>query len=288
METLMKDLRFGIRMMTRSPGFTLVAIITIALGIGANTAIFSVVDAVLLRSLPYPDAGRLVMLWSTMQSQGVPISGSAMPDYREWRDQSQSFDGLGGFYYGDFNLSGANREPERVQGAFVTVNLFPVLGIAPGLGRGFSPEEEEFGRHHVVLLSEALWQRRYGADPQTIGRTISLGGDPYTVVGVMPKGMAFFDNQPVVELWTPISFAPGDNFDTRNNHFVNLVGRLNPGVSIEQAQAEASTIASRMAEEFKGNEGLGGLLVPLRKQLTGDIRPAMLVLLGAVAFVLLV
>ena len=288
MDTLSQDFRYALRMLFKKPGFTAIAVMTLAVGIGANTAIFSVVDAVLLRSLPYPDADRLVMLWSTMQAQGVPTSGSAMPDYREWRDQSQSFEGLGGFYYGDFNLSGANREPARVQGAYITANLFPVLGIAPALGRGFSSEEEQFGRHHVALLSNGLWQRRYGADPQIIGRTVTLGGDSYTVVGVMPKGMAFFDNQPDVELWTPIAFAPGDNYDTRNNHFVNLVGRLKPGVALQQAQSEVSAIADRMAEQEKGNEGLGALLVPVRDQLTGDVRLAVLVLLGAVAFVLLV
>lgn len=288
METLLQDFRYALRILFKKPGFTAIAVLTLALGIGANTAIFSVVDAVLLRALPYPDADRLVMLWSTMQSQGVPTAGSAMPDYREWRDQSQSFEGLGGFYYGDFNLSGANREPARVQGAYITANLFPVLGIAPALGRGFSSEEEQFGRNHVALLSNELWQRRYGADPRIIGRSVTLGGDTYTVVGVMPPGMAFFDNQPVVELWTPISFAPGDNFDTRNNHFVNLVGRLKPGVTLQQAQSEVSAIADRMAEQEKGNEGLGALLVPVREQLTGDVRLAVLVLLGAVAFVLLV
>jgi len=288
MQSVLQDFRYALRMLFKKPGFTAMAVLTLALGIGANTAIFSVVDAVLLRALPYPDADRLVMLWSTMQSQGVPTAGSAMPDYREWRDQSQSFEGLGGFYYGDFNLSGANREPARVQGAYITANLFPVLGIAPALGRGFSSEEEQFGRHRVALLSDALWQRRYGADPQIIGRSVTLGGDLYTVVGVMPPGMAFFDNQPVVELWTPISFAPGDNFDTRNNHFVNLVGRLKPGVTLQQAQSEVSAIADRMAEQEKGNEGLGALLIPVREQLTGDVRLAVLVLLGAVAFVLLV
>ena len=288
MDVFFQDLRYALRMLFKKPGFTAIAVVTLALGIGANTAIFSVVDAVLLRSLPYPDADRLVMLWSTMQAQGVPTAGSAMPDYREWRDQSQSFEGLGGFYWSDYNLSGSNREPVRVQGARITANLFPVLGVSPALGRGFSSDEEKFGNHRVALLSDALWQRRYGADPGLIGRSITLGGESYTVVGVMPKDMAFFDNQPVVELWTPIAFAPGDNLDTRNNHFVNLVGRLKPAVTIQQAQTEVTAIAERMAEQDKGNEGLGGLLVPVREQYSGDVRLAVLVLLGAVAFVLLV
>jgi putative ABC transport system permease protein len=288
MESLWHDLRYGVRMMFKNRGFTIVAIVTLALGIGANTAIFSVVDAVLLRSLPYPEADRLVMLWSTMESQGVPTSGSALPDYREWRDQNQVLEGLGGFYYGDFNLSGENHDPERVQGAFVTPNFFPVLGVAPVMGRGFLPEEEQFGRHRVVLLSYALWQRRYGADPEIVGRGINLSGEAYTVAGVMPQAMPFLDNTPQVELWRPISFAPGDNLDSRNNHFVNLVGRLKPGVTVEQAQAEVMAIARNMAAAFPGNEGLGGLVVRLDEQLIGDTRTGLLVLLGAVGFVLLV
>ena len=288
MESLWHDLRYGVRMMFKNRGFTIVAIVTLALGIGANTAIFSVVDAVLLRSLPYPEADRLVMLWSTMESQGVPTSGSALPDYREWRDQNQVMEGLGGFYYGDFNLSGENHDPERVQGAFVTPNFFPVLGVAPVMGRGFLPEEEQFGRHRVVLLSYGLWQRRYGADPEIIGRAINLSGEAYTVAGVMPQEMPFLDNTPRVELWRPISFAPGDNLDSRNNHFVNLVGRLKPGVTVEQAQAEVTAIARNMATAFPGNEGLGGLVVRLDEQLIGDTRTGLLVLLGAVGFVLLV
>src|SRR5215211_3319951 len=163
MNSLINDLRFGFRMMVRNPGFTLIAVVTLALGIGANTAIFSVVDAVLLRPLPYPDADRLVFLWSTMNAQGVPQSGSALPDYQGWRDQSKVFDGLGGFYYGDFNLATENEPPEFIQGAFITSNLFQVLQISPALGRSFLPEEEQFGRHRVVLLSDKLWQRRFGS-----------------------------------------------------------------------------------------------------------------------------
>jgi putative ABC transport system permease protein len=273
--------------MLRKPGFTLIAVFTLALGIGANTAIFSIVNAVLLRQLPYPQAGRLVMLWSTMKSQGVPTSGSSMPDYREWRDQNHVFDGLGAFYYGDFNLSGAGAEPERVEGARVTASLFQVLGVAPAMGRGFLTEEEQFGNHRVVLLSYELWQRRYGADRSIVGRAVTLGGVPYTVVGVMPQGMSFIDNQPRVDLFVPISFAPGDNMNTRNNYFVYSVGRLKEGVTVNQAQAEVSAIADRIQEGSK-DKVLGGLVVPLREQLVGDVRPMLLVLLGAVAFVLLV
>ena len=288
MNSLLQDLRFGLRMLIKNPVFTLVAVVTLALGIGANTAIFSVVDAVLLRPLPYPEANRLVFLWSTMNSQGVPIAGSALPDYYAWRDQNRVFDGLAGFYNGDFNLSSPGSAPELIQGAYITSNLFQVLKISPSLGRLFTSEEEQFGKHRVVLLSYGLWQRRFAGNREIVGRDIKLGGEDYTVAGVMPRGLPFFDNLPEVELWTPISFAPNDNMATRNNHFVNLVGRLKPGVTAEQAQSDVSTIAKSMEEQLPGNKGLGALIVPMQEQLAGDSRKALLVLLGAVGFVLLV
>src|SRR5262245_23336399 len=287
MQTLWQDLRYGTRTMLKKPGFTLVAVITLALGIGANTAIFSVVDAVLLRPMPYPDAERLVILWSTGSGENSAF-GSSMPDYREWRDQNRTLEGLAGFYYGDFNLSPGGGEPERVQGAYVTSNLFNVLKVSPALGRLFTPEEDQFGRHRVVLLSHGLWQRSFGGDRSIIGREIKLGGESFTVAGVMPRGLPFFDNTPEVELWAPIAFAPGDNMDTRNNHFVNLVGRLKPGVTVEQAQEDASAIARRVEEQFPGNKGLGALIRSAHEQLTGDSSRALYVLLGAVAFTLLV
>ncbi len=275
-------------MLRRKPGFTAVAVITLALGIGANTAIFSVVDAVLLRQLPYPQADRLVFLWSTMESRDIPMSGSSMPDYRQWRDQNQSFDSLAGFYYGDFNLSTTVGEPERVQGAYITHNLFDTLKVAPLSGRSFAPEENQFGQHRVALLSHGLWQRRFASDRDIVGQSIRIGGESFTVVGVMPPAMPFFDNTPEAELWTPIAFAPGDSMDTRNNYFVNLVGRLTQGVTREQAQADVSQIALAMEEQESANKGLGALIVPVQEQLVGESRTALLVLLGAVGFVLLV
>jgi putative ABC transport system permease protein len=263
MNSLWQDLRFGLRMLAKNPIFTLIAVVTLALGIGANTAIFSVVDAVLLRPLPYPEAHRLVFLWETMNSQGVPMSGSALPNYHGWRDQNQVFDGLGGFYYGDFNLSSSSNAPELIQGSYITSNLFQVLGVAPAMGRWFVNEEEQFGKHRVVLLSYGLWQRRFAGDRNVIGRPINLAGESYTVVGVMPRGLPFFDNLPEVELWTPISFAPDDSSGTRNNHFINLVGRLKPSVTSQQAQADVSAIALRMEQEF-GNTGVGALIVPMQ------------------------
>src|SRR5688572_28517938 len=176
MQSLLQDLRFGLRMLAKNKIFTLVAVVTLALGIGANTAIFSVVDAVLLRPLPYPEADRLVFLWETMPSQGIPQSGAALPNYHGWRDQNQVFDGLGGFYYGDFNLSSSGNAPELIQGAYVTSNLFQVLKVAPAHGRLFVKEEDQFGKHRVVLLSYGLWQRRFAADRNIIGQPINLAG----------------------------------------------------------------------------------------------------------------
>src|SRR5215510_3840249 len=287
MQTLIQDLRYGARTLLKSPVFTLIAVITLALGIGANTAIFSVVDAVLLRPLPYPEAERLVFLFST-GSGGTSVFGSALPDYREWRDQNRTLEGLAGFYYGDFNLSPAGGEPARVQGAYITSNLFNVLKVYPALGRLFTSEEDQFGRHRVVLLSYGLWQRSFGGDRTIVGRKIKLGGENFTVTGVMPRGLPFFDNVPEVELWTPIAFAPGDGMDSRNNHFVTLVGLLKPGVMVAQAREDASAIARRVEEQFPVNKGLGALITPLHEQLTGDSSKALYVLLGAVAFVLLV
>src|SRR5262245_13680985 len=194
MQTLWQDMRCGMRMLLKNPGFTSIAVVTLALGIGANTAIFSVVDAVLLRPLPYPEADRLVYLWSTLKSQGIANSGSSLPDYRDWRDQNQTLEGLAGYLISDFNLSETGTDPERVQGAFITYNLFKVLKISPALGRLFTREENEFGRHRVVLLSYGLWRRGFGGDETIIGREIKLGGESFTVSGVMPQGMPFFDN----------------------------------------------------------------------------------------------
>ncbi|HKQ04033.1 MAG TPA: ABC transporter permease [Blastocatellia bacterium] len=288
MHTIIQDLRYGLRLLLKRPGFTFLAIITLALGIGANTAIFSVVDAVLLRPLPYPQADRLVFLWSTMIGQGVPTSGSSMPDYRDWRDRNDTLEGLGAFYYGDFSLSSAGSEPERVQGAYITPNLFDVLKVTPALGRGFMPEEDQYGRHRVVLLSYGLWQRRFAGDPGIVGREIKVGGEGFTVAGVMPRGMPFFDNLPEVEMWRPIAFVSGDSLDTRDNHYATLVGRLKPGVTTAQAQEQMSAIARQIEEAHAENKGIGAQVVAAQEQLTGDSRTALLVLLGAVAFVLLV
>jgi putative ABC transport system permease protein len=275
-------------MAIKSPVFSLVVVLTLALGIGANTAIFSVVNAVLLRPLPYPRPNELVMLFSSWPAQGILKAGSALPDYREYRDRNRTLAGLAGFYYSDVNLSVAGQTAERVQGSRVTANLFPVLGVAPMLGQSFLPEDEKWGQHHVVLLSYGLWQRQFGGDPGIVGRQISLNATPYIVRGVMPQGMPFFDNLPPVDVWTPLSFAAGDNMDSRNNHFVQLVARLRPGINLAQARADMDRIDAELQTEFKENQGQTAETIPLQEQLVGDSRRALIVLLAGVGFVLLV
>jgi predicted permease len=288
MANFWQDVRYGLRMLAKNPGFTAIAVITLALGIGLNTAIFSVVNAVLLEPLPYKDPGKLVNIWSTMISQGVPISAASAPDFREWRGRSSAFAGMDAFYYGNFNLSAPGAEPSRLLGAGISPGMFSLLGVNPALGRNFLESEEEWGHHHVVLLSDALWRSRFAADPGVLGRTIRLDGEESTIVGVLPHGMPFLDDLPSVDLYVPLAYAPGDNMNSRNNHYLLVVARLKPGVTIAQSQSEMERIASQLEKEFPINKGLGVKVVSLGDQLVGDVKAVLLVLLGAVAFVLLI
>jgi putative ABC transport system permease protein len=293
LDGLGQDVRHGARMLRRNPGLAAIGVLTLALGIGANTAIFSVVSAVLLRPLPYPQADRLVLIWTTEPSRGAPISPTAAPDFREWRRQARGFAEMGAYALADLNLGGdaggaAGQEPERVQAARVSASLFPTLGVRPARGRLFLPEEERFGSHREVLLSDGLWHRRFGGRPQMVGGSISLDGESYTVVGVMPQGMPFFDNVPAVDLWVPLAFARDDNFNTRDNRFLTVVGRLGPGTRLEQAQSEISLIAGRIERQDIANAGYGALVMPLREQVVGRVRAVLLVLFGAVGCVLLI
>src|SRR5687767_11596355 len=232
MHGLAADLRFGLRMLLRGPAVAFIAILTLALGIGAGTAMFSVVDAVLLRPLPYPEAERLVFVWSTFASSDGMEGGTALPDHRVWRNENRTLAGLGGYYHREATLWSSTGDPERRQAAAVTAELFPVLGVAPRLGRAFSASDQLWGLNRVALLSDRLWQERFGGDPEVVGREITISGRPHTVVGVMPPGMVFIDDLPRVDIFVPISYPLGDVMDSRNNHFVTLVGRLRPGVEV--------------------------------------------------------
>jgi putative ABC transport system permease protein len=288
MQTILQDLRYGARALARNKAFTVVAVLTLALGIGANTAIFSVVNAVLLQSLPYKDPGKLAFVWTTMISQGVPISGAAAPDFREWRTRNHVFEDMAAYNYDNYNLALPGQEPLRVQGAAVSPEIFSLVGVNPLLGRSFLPEEEQWGRNRSVVLSYQFWQTQFGGQPNVLGRNLRLGNDEYAIVGVMPQGMPFFDDLPRVDLWVPLSYAPKDEMNTRGNHYLNVVARLKPGVTIERAGTEMAGIAKQIEEQFPENKGLGAKVVTVREQLVGDVRPALLILLGAVAFVLLI
>jgi putative ABC transport system permease protein len=280
-----QDLRYGVRVLLKNPGFTAVAVIALALGIGANSAIFSVVNKVLLSPLPYKDPDGLVMVWEDDTKHGYPNNTPAAANYVDWRDQNQVFEGMAAIADQSFNLTGAG-EPERLTGRRVSASLFPLLGVAPQAGRTFAPEEDRPGANRVVVLSHGLWQRRFGSDRDVAGKTLTLNGESYEVVGVMPAHFHFPSRED--ELWVPIAFTPQEAAN-RNRHYLKVVARLKPGVTVERAQAEMSTIASRLRQQYpEQNTDLGATVVPLHEQVVGKIRLALLVLLGAVGFVLLI
>jgi predicted permease len=285
LETLWQDVHFGVRMLMKNPGFTIVAVIALALGIGANSAIFSVVNTVLLRPLPYKDPDRLVMVWEDATKQGFPRDTPAPANYIDWRDQNQVFEGMAAIADMSFNLTGVG-EPERIEGRRVSANLFTLLGVEPQLGRAFLPEEDQPGANRVVIMSHGLWQRRFGSDVTIIGKPLNLNGESYTVVGVMPPQFQFPSRTD--ELWTPIAF-PAQEAANRGGHYLKVVARIKPGVTLQQAQTEMNAIAVRLQQQYSNtNMGLGAAVVPLHEQVVGDIKPALLVLLGAVGFVLLI
>lgn len=279
-------------MLAKSPGVTAVAVITLALGIGATTVIFSVVNAVLIRPLPFPESERLVMLWETnpemVRLLGRDRMPAAAPTLREWQTQNSVFDGVAGFYHQTFDLVGTD-EPEVVLGARVTASLFSVLGVNAAHGRTFLPEEDQPGRDDVVVMSHALWQSRFGADSGILGQTIVLDGASYTVVGIMPPGFRFpggiglgkrLRMGPRTDLWKPMAFTPREaNSGGRNYH---VVARQKRDVSLEQVRAEMSAITEGLQQQDSRWKDWGVMVVPLHEETTGSLRTALLVLLGAV------
>ena len=279
------DLRYALRMQLKNPGFTIVAVIALALGIGANTAIFSVVNTVLLRPLPYKDPERLVMVWEDASKHGYPRDTPAAANYVDWRDQSQSFEGMAAIADESFNLTGAG-DPERLEGRGVSANLFPMLGVEPQIGRVFSASEDQPGSNRVVLLSYGLWQRRFGGNPNIVGQSLNLNGESHTVVGVMPARFQFPSSDD--QAWVPIALTP-EQAANRKRHYLQVVARLKPGVTLAQAQTEMSTIATRLQQQYpQSNTDLGAVVTSLHEHLVGDIKPALLILLGAVGLVLLI
>ncbi|MGB7923251.1 MAG: ABC transporter permease [Pyrinomonadaceae bacterium] len=285
METLWQDLRYGFRMLGKSPSFTLIAVVTLGLGIGANTAIFSLVSAVLVRPLNYLEPDRLVMVWEDEQRVGFPRETPAPANYADWKAQNQSFEDMAALEWQNFDLTG-NGDPERVSAFGVTQNFFPLLGVSPALGRNFTAEEDQPGADRVAVISHSLWQSRFGADPGIIGRDILLNGEKRTIVGVMPQGFEF--KVADIRLWVPMAFS-AEKLANRNNHYLEVVARLKPGVTPEQANADIQSITHRIAATYPDEaEGMSAAVVPLREQFTGDVRRPLMMLLIAVGFVLLI
>ena len=276
---MMQDLRYAVRALLRTPGFTTAAVLTLALGIGANTAIFAVVNAVLLEPLGYPQADRLVSIVQRHERTGSPEFAS-LPDYNDWRAQTTQFEHMGGAWGVTFNLT-AIEEPERLRGALVTASLFPTFGTPPALGRTFTEAEE---KDLVVVLSHSLWQRRFAGDRAVLGRSVALNGRPHTIVGVMPAGFAF--PEAITELWTPLVPESGMN---RGYHLLNVVGRIKPDATIERARAELAAIVARSAAAYpEFNKEWGVEAKPLQESVVSSVRRPLWILAGAVACVLLI
>jgi putative ABC transport system permease protein len=287
MEALIKDIRYGVRSLLKRPGFTFIAIITLGLGIGANSAIFSVVNGVLWRPLSYSNPQQLVMVWENHQARGGPAREWFSPsDFQDWRDQNSSFSHLSALNNWAPTLTGRD-EPEPLVGATVSHDMFTLLGIAPALGRSFLPEEDQPKAPNVVVLSHELWQRRFNSDQTIVGKSVSLNQESYSVLGVMPAGFQF----PVIpnaQLWRTVQ--PGLSPTCQRGCFVlRVIGRLKSETTIERAQADTANVAAHLAEQYPDtNSKVGATLVPLHEQLVGNIKRPLLVLLGAVGFVLLI
>jgi putative ABC transport system permease protein len=285
METLWQDVRFGVRMLLKKPVFTAIAVLALALGAGANTAIFSVVNGVLLRPLPYKDPDKLVRLgeWSKQ----VPSMSISYPNFKDWRERNRVFEGLAATQFDSYNLTGGD-EPERLQGRNVSYNFFDVLGVVPAVGRSFRSDEDRAGAPRVTVLSHGLWQRRFGGDRKIVGKSVALNGESYTVVGVLPQDYRFGTQ---TDVFVPVGLnEDGENMRPRDNHpGIYAVARLKDGVTFGQAQEEMKTIAAQLAEEYpKENAGNSVSLTPLSEYFVGDVRTYLLMLLAAVGCVLLI
>jgi len=285
LETIWQDLKYGARVLRKSPGFAFFAITVLALGIAANTAIFSIADAVLLRPLPYRDAGRLVMVWEDGSSYGFPQDTPAPGNFCDWKTRNHVFTDTAAYSEDGLNLTG-DGNPEQLIADAVSANLFSVLGVSPSLGRDFRPEDNVPGAAGVAILSDGLWLRRFGGNPGIVGQEVRLDGEKYTIVGVMPRAFLYPDRK--TELWVPWRFTK-EKLADHGSHFLQVVARLKPGVALKTANADLATIAKQLEHEHPdSNAKIGAFAVPLREDLAGDMRPAILVLFGAVCFVLLI
>ena len=291
MGNLLQDLKYGVRMLAKAPGFTAVAILTLALGIGANTAIFSVVNAVLLRPLSYKDSATLFNVWGKFEKEGLPQNWISEPEYWDLIDRNEPFSQIAAYALGgSANLTSADARPVQVSSAGATASLLPMLGVTPALGRIFTAAEDQPGHSHFALLSYSLWRSQFGADPNVVTKSIQLDGETYSVVGVLPKRFSLGGKQ---DLWTPLGLNRAKPRD-RGSHYMRVVARLKPGVDSAQASVALTRLADYLRSAYPGNYGHGAdkefgmYMVPVKEQLVSKLRPALLVLLGAVAFVLLI
>ena len=285
LDTWFKDVRFALRLMGRSPGFSAVILATLAIGIGANTVMFSVVNTLLLRPLPYHDSSRLLFIQTVQASRREAGGVTSPPDFYEYRAKNRTLDHFDAFYTRPFNLTGG-QDPERVTTLIVSPGFFSALGLQPALGRGFVSADEQWGAHRVLILSDGLWRRRFGADPHVVGQPLTVNGEPYVIVGVLPGTFSFFgiDAQMVV----PMAFAPDDNLNSHSNNFLRMIGRMKPGVTREQVATDLNVLSDAIIAGQHVNAGTAIDVMPLRDALVSGVRQAVLVLLGAVGFVLLI
>jgi putative ABC transport system permease protein len=288
-DTFLQDLRYAIRSLLQRPGFTLVATLTLALGIGANSAIFSVLHGVLLRPLPYADPAAIVLPHTRWSAN--PRGPFSLPEYFDLREQTRALDRVGAYSNGTLTLTGAG-EAERLRAGYVTADALPVLGVAPVLGRGFTAEEDAPGRPAVVVLGDGLWRRRFGGDPAIVGRTLTLDDIPTTVIGIMPPGFQLPSHYavPGMELWTLLQLDPATNRSERGGHWLEVVGRLHPGLTVEAADREVAALVAGMVRQYpyEYRQDFGGFAVPAMEESVGRIRPVLVLLMGAVGLLLLI
>ncbi len=282
-DMLVQDVRLALRMMRRSPGFTAVAMLLVTLGVGANTVMFTVVNTLLLRPLPYPDAARLQLVQTVGEGGGA--AAAAVPDYHEFRSGNRSFRSLAAFYSRPLDVTGGE-EPERIRVLIVSSEFLGTLQVPPARGRDLVPADERWGDHRVTLLTDGFWRRRFGADPAILGRPITLGAEPYTVVGILPPAFSFVGLE--AQALVPMAFAPGDNMNSHNNYFLTMVGRLGTDATPASAAGDLNRISESIIAEHPENRGSRVDVRPLQAAVVEDVKPALLVLFGAVAFVLLI
>lgn len=286
MGTLWQDLRYGARMLRRNPGFAAVAILTLAIGIGANVVIFSIVNGVLLKPLPFPDSGRVVTIWETDANRNITRGTASAAEFLDWRDMNHVFQDLSAWRALYFTITG-NGEPEQVWGSQVSANFFRMLRISPILGRDFAAQDGQPGHDQVVILSYGLWQRHYGGDSSIIGKNILVDEKPLTVIGILPRAFSLYGTVPEFEMWKPFAFDR-TQLD-RENHELIIFGRLRDGVTIPQANAEMVTILEQLKKQYPGIDQKNGVrVVGFHAELVSTLRPGLLLLLAAVAFVLLI